>query len=165
MRRNLPLLLLTVRTQIRSSFMPTFRRHRVTEQQWRVIRMLNEQREMGMGKLADACLILRPSIVGIIARMEELGLVRRRADGRDKRRAQISLTPKGQALVDKIVPILSEIYQQLEVTLGKSTLDQLYLILDDVSARLSAHEAGKKTRKTARPRGKVAADAHRMDQA
>ena len=66
--------------------------------------MLSPVTEMGMGKLADACLILRPSIVGIIARMEELGLVRRRADGRDKRRAQISLTPKGQALVATSMP-------------------------------------------------------------
>ncbi len=47
--------------------------------------------------LADDLLIKTHSAVGLITRLVDRGLVRRRASETDRRRVQLSLTPKGEA--------------------------------------------------------------------
>jgi homoprotocatechuate degradation regulator HpaR len=135
-RKNLPLLLLTVREAIRANFQPTLRKYGITEQQWRILRALHEAKLMGVTEIADACLIFRPSIVGIVQRMEEMNLVKRAAVKTDKRRVNISLTPRGKALVNEIMPIFDAIYQQLENAVGAEKLDTLYHVLDDMMTHL-----------------------------
>jgi homoprotocatechuate degradation regulator HpaR len=146
-RRNLPLLLLSVREQVRSHFQPAFREFGISEQQWRILRLLHENGPVGITGIADRCLILRPSIVGIIVRMEDLGLVSRKADAGDKRRIRISLAPKGEALVNKILPLFETIYEDLEAAVGKAQLNQLYRLLEAMTVHLAAYEL-KKNRKT-----------------
>jgi homoprotocatechuate degradation regulator HpaR len=151
-RRNLPLLLLSVREQVRAHFQPTFRRCGITEQQWRILRLLHENRELGITEIADRCLILRPSIVGIIVRMEDLELVGRKADVADKRRVTISLTTRGKTLVGEILPAFETIYHRLEAALGERKLNQLYRLLDDVSDHL-AQDAAENVTAAVRARG------------
>ena len=97
---------------------------------------------MGVTQIADACLILAPSIVGIIPRMETMGLVARKPVAGDRRRANISLTPKGLEMVEQILPRLDVIYQELEDSLGETRLQELFRVLDEVAARLTEVQAG-----------------------
>ncbi|WP_181916970.1 homoprotocatechuate degradation operon regulator HpaR [Paraburkholderia sp. BL27I4N3] len=133
-------LLLTVREQVRSHFQPTFRQFGITEQQWRILRLLDEQNELGMSQIADACLVMRPSILGIVARMEESDLVTRREMTKDefRRRVAVSLTPRGRALVNEIQPIFESIYRKLDAVLGPERLDELYRVLEYTSAHLAS---------------------------
>lgn len=140
-RRNLPLLLLSVREKVRHGFQPVFRQFGITEQQWRILRQLYERHDMGVTQIADACLILAPSIVGIIPRMEALGLVARKPVAGDRRRANISLTPKGTEMVEQILPRLDVIYQELEDSLGQPRMQELFRILDEVGDRLTEVQA------------------------
>ena len=96
---------------------------------------------MGVTQIADACLILAPSIVGIIPRMEALGLVGRKPVAGDRRRANISLTPKGLEMVEQILPKLDVIYQELEDSLGQPLMQELFRVLDSVADRLSDVQA------------------------
>jgi len=58
--------------------------------------------EVTIGFLADR-LILKPhSATGLVDRLEALGLVRREASSADRRRALIALTPKAQALLERL---------------------------------------------------------------
>jgi homoprotocatechuate degradation regulator HpaR len=140
-RRNLPLLLLSVRERVRQPFQPVFRQFGITEQQWRILRQLYERHDMGVTQIADACLILAPSIVGIIPRMETMGLVERKTVATDRRRANISLTPKGREMVEQILPVLEVKYRELEETLGSGRMQTLFEVLDEVDARLAEAHA------------------------
>lgn len=52
-------------------------KHDLTEQQWRVIRILCQQGELESHQLAHQACILKPSMTGVLTRLERDGLVRR----------------------------------------------------------------------------------------
>lgn len=135
-RRNLPLLLLKVRELVRSHFQPTFREYGITEQQWRILRLLDEHPNQSVVEIADECSIMRPSIVGIIARMVEMNLLVREPCKKDRRRAIVNITPEGQKMVEEILPIFEEIYRDIANFVGKEKLDQVFVLLDDFSNRM-----------------------------
>jgi homoprotocatechuate degradation regulator HpaR len=135
--KNLALLLLGVRVKVRAKFKPTLRHFNLTEQQWRILRVLSEKGPLGIGAIGDACLILRPSVIGVISRMEDLDLVVRSPVATDKRRVSIDLTPHGARLVKKILPVLDTHYKDLEKTIGKTRFKELFKILEYVHDTLA----------------------------
>ena len=79
-------------------FRPILKHYGLTDQQWRVIRVLGETAEpLEPGQIAEACNILGPSLTGILKRLAEMQLVRREWSPVDQRRQLVSLTPKGRA--------------------------------------------------------------------
>ena len=92
-RRNLPLLLLHAREAALAHFRPILKRFGLTDQQWRVLRMLSEARDgLEPGQIAEACKIQKPSLTGILSRMAEMKLIDRDRSQLDQRRQRISLT-------------------------------------------------------------------------
>jgi len=68
-------------------FRPLLSRHEITEQQWRVLRLLNEADELDATQLArEACVLLR-SLTRMLKLLEAQGLVKIRRDPKDRRRA------------------------------------------------------------------------------
>src|SRR5215469_1263098 len=55
-----------------------------------------------VGELAVRLQVNHNSAVGLVTRLEELDLVRRYRNGGDRRRVQVALTSKGQALLDRL---------------------------------------------------------------
>ena len=94
---SLPMALHRAREATMAFFRPVLNAAGVTEQQWRVIRVLHERDELESRTLADIACILPPSLTGILARLEGHGLVKRRKDAADQRRLYVSLTALGQA--------------------------------------------------------------------
>lgn len=128
--RNLPMLLLQTREQILTHFRPILNHHGITEQQWRIIRALNEKQSMEPRELCSFCQILSPSLTGILKRMEEMQLIEKKGIPGDKRRLKISLTAQGISLIEKISPLISEQYAYLNAAYGPQVFDQLQNILE-----------------------------------
>lgn len=124
-------MLAQVREAIITPFKPLFHHFDLTEQQWRIIRVLDEQ-EMEPRELCAMCQILSPSMAGILKRMEEADLIKRRGMLSDKRRQIISLTSKSRQLIDKMAPLVNQQYQFIEDAWGKELLDNLYQTLDAI---------------------------------
>jgi homoprotocatechuate degradation regulator HpaR len=136
-RRNLPLVLLHAREAAMAHFRPILKHHGLTDQQWRVIRVLSEAAApLEPGRIADACKILGPSLTGILTRLDEVGLIDRAWSPVDQRRQRVSLTPKGRALVDRMTPLIDRQYGVIEDAIGRETLDAIYDTLDRVTALL-----------------------------
>ena len=99
--RNLPRLLLQARESVMAHTRPSLREHGLSDQQWRVLRVLGENGTVETGRVAREAYILGPSLTGVLARMERDGLIRRERDPADQRRTVVEATPKGQKLVAK----------------------------------------------------------------
>ena len=134
--RNLPRLLLQAREAVMRHTRPSLREHGLSDQQWRVLRVLGEHaREPGgveTGRVAREAYILGPSLTGVLARMERDGLVRRERDPADQRRTVVEATPRGLKLVEKLSHTIEAHYAWMEKSLGKAKLSQLYELLDEV---------------------------------
>jgi homoprotocatechuate degradation regulator HpaR len=132
--RNLPRLLLQAREAVMVHTRPSLREHGLSDQQWRVLRVLGEHGTVETGKVAREAFILGPSLTGVLARMERDGLVRRERDPADQRRTVVEATAKGRKLVDRLSSAIEAHYSWMEKALGKPKLAELYQLLDDVIA-------------------------------
>lgn len=132
--RNLPRLLLQAREALMVRTRPSLREHGLSDQQWRVLRVLGEHGVVETGRVAREATILGPSLTGVLARMERDGLVRRARDPADQRRTVVEATAKGLKMVDRLSGTVEQHYQWLERSLGKQKLAQLYELLDQLIA-------------------------------
>lgn len=148
--RNLPHLLLRGRELLMAHFRPLLTEQGLTEQQWRILRELVEQGPQEPRQLCEACSISSPSIVGVLLRMEELGLVTRERMEHDQRRLRVSLTPRSRQLAKKLVPRIEARYQQLERALGVRSMQEVYDTLDALLARTPEVPAGPAARSSRR---------------
>ena len=130
--RNLPRLLLQAREAVMAHNRPRLREHGLSDQQWRVLRVLGEHGTVETGRVAREAYILGPSLTGVLARMERDGLIRRERDPADQRRTVVEATAKGLRLVDKLSHAVEAHYQFMEQALGKQKLAQLYSLLDEL---------------------------------
>jgi homoprotocatechuate degradation regulator HpaR len=133
--RNLPHLLLRARDTLMAQFRPLLGEYGLTEQQWRIVRELLEQGPQEPRQLCDACSISSPSIVGVLTRMEETGLIARMRMAHDQRRVQVSLTPRSAQIAHELVPRIEARYASLERTLGVKAMQEVYDALDALLAR------------------------------
>jgi homoprotocatechuate degradation regulator HpaR len=124
------LLLLQARERVMGRFRPILNAHGVTEQQWRVVRALNENGPLEPRQIGEMCCISSPSMAGMLSRMEDMKLVDRRRMEQDQRRVLVSLTAKGTAMVEQITPLSEQTYRELESLLGPDFVSTLYEQLD-----------------------------------
>lgn len=130
--RNLPLLLLLARETVISRFRPLLKAHGLTEQQWRILRALVDIGPMEPRQIVRCCGISSPSLTGVLARMDELGLVVRERFDHDARRVRVTLTPDSRQLAQRLAPKIEQLYAELETGMGRDFLQGLYGALDTV---------------------------------
>ncbi|MCW5556787.1 MAG: MarR family transcriptional regulator [Verrucomicrobiae bacterium] len=82
-----------------------FERWEVTPAQFNLLNLLTDAAEgMTQSDLSRELLTHRSNITGLVDRLEERGLVKRRAQADDRRAWRVVLTPAGQRLVEEILP-------------------------------------------------------------
>lgn len=136
MRRNLPLLMLQAREQVIGRFRPLLNANGVTEQQWRIVRLLLDTGPLEPRHIGDACHLSSPSLAGVLTRMEQTGWVRRRRLAHDQRRVLVSLTAQSRALAARLAPQIDAVYAQIEARLDSELTAQLYKVLDQIIEKL-----------------------------
>ena len=136
--RNLPRLLLEAREAVMQHTRPSLREHGLSDQQWRVLRVLGEHAGdpagVETGRVAREALLLGPSLTGVLTRMERDGLIGRARCPLDARRTVVRATQAGLKLVATLSETIESHYQWMEAQLGKERLAQLYGLLDGVIA-------------------------------
>jgi homoprotocatechuate degradation regulator HpaR len=130
--RNLPLLMLQAREHVIGHFRPILNAHGITEQQWRIVRVLLDAGPLEPREIGEMCRLSSPSLAGVLARMEEMGLVNRERVAQDQRRVRVSLTARSRALASRMAPQIEAVYARVERALGKEFCRQLYDALDEL---------------------------------
>jgi homoprotocatechuate degradation regulator HpaR len=136
--RNLPRLLLEAREAVMLHTRPSLREHGLSDQQWRVLRVLGEHaHESGgveTGRVATEAFLLGPSLTGVLARMERDGLIERQRCPQDARRTVVRATATGLAKVQALSETIEAHYSWMAEHLGSSQLTALYSLLDQLIA-------------------------------
>ncbi|WP_448116834.1 homoprotocatechuate degradation operon regulator HpaR [Mesorhizobium amorphae] len=124
--------LLRAREVIMAHFRPMLARHDITEQQWRVLRVLAETGPLEATELAGRASILPPSLTRIIKALEERRLITRNRVKDDGRRALLAITPSGVALIEDLAPERIAIYEAIEGRYGAEQYEQLLDMLESL---------------------------------
>ncbi|EBS2694228.1 homoprotocatechuate degradation operon regulator HpaR [Salmonella enterica subsp. enterica serovar Newport] len=135
MHESLTIALLQARETAMGFFRPILKSHNLTEQQWRIIRILADSRSVDFHELACKTCILRPSLTGILSRMERDGLIFRLKPVNDQRKLYVSLTRQGQTLYDRAVVQVEEGYRTIESAFSQEKMEQLTALLDELIAQ------------------------------
>ena len=138
-RQSLPIMLLRAREAVMARFRPMLHEIDVTEQQWRVLRVLDEAGELDVSTVAHRAAILPPSLTRILKSLKEKGHVTIRRDRDDGRRSLAALTEQGRALILGAAPDSAAIYAEIAAAYGAERLDTL---MGEIDALIGALQDG-----------------------
>ncbi|MDN7919306.1 MarR family transcriptional regulator [Burkholderia gladioli] len=116
-----------VREALLAPIRPILNEYSLTEQQWRILWLLESEAEQGLEavKIAKQCCILQPSLTRILERLERDGLITRKQLDSGVRGAKIQLTVRSQSLIARVQPRLESQYQAIERQIGLEKLRDL----------------------------------------
>lgn len=126
--------LIQAREALMTQFRPILNNAGITDQQWRIIRLLAENGTLDFKDLANQACILRPSLTGILTRLEKVGYVVRLKPSNDQRRVYLKLTGEGEKLHRTTCDQVDARYDVIESVLSKDKLKQLQSLLGELSA-------------------------------
>lgn len=135
-RRNLPLMMLQAREHVIAHFRPVLNANGITEQQWRIVRLLLDTGPLEPHQIGELCRLSSPSLAGVLSRMEQIGFVRRKRLPDDQRRVHVSLTPRSRALASRMAPRIEAVYAHIEELMGEEFSTAFYRALDDLIVKL-----------------------------
>ncbi len=132
--RALPIALLRARETVMAPIRDMLNNIQLTEQKWRILRVLDEFGEMEQSAISkEACLLL-PSLTRILRAMEADGQITRRQDSQDKRRSMVKITDTGRGILTENLPTSLAIYDRIEEQMGQDKLDELLDLLEELQA-------------------------------
>ena len=129
-RRSVPIALIRAREAVMAHFRPLLAQRGYTEQQWRVLRVLDEFGPLDPTQLADKAALLMPSLTRILKTLEQKGAVIRKRDPDDGRRALILITPKALKTIETSLPGTNAAYDDIETQFGAENMQELLALLD-----------------------------------
>jgi homoprotocatechuate degradation regulator HpaR len=131
---SLPLQLIRARDTAMEYFRPLLAENDITEQQWRIMRILDIKGKIDFTTLSRESCILSPSLTGVIRRLEKLDYVEKKKSVYDGRKFNISLTCEGQQLVERLHPNIKMQYTYLRARIGEDKYTQLVNLLEEFTA-------------------------------
>ncbi len=120
---------------------PVLHAHDLTEQQWRVMRVVAENGQSDATSIAERSYILAPSLTRILRNLADKGILQTTRDVRDGRRMLIDLTPEGEALIQTVSPQTYEIFEKMRARVGTEKWEQLIALLDEVREEIEQMDA------------------------
>lgn len=132
--KTLPMMLHRTLDSVMPLYRKVFKQHKISEQQWRILRALSDTNGCTSADLAAITLLPKPSMVGIVDRMESKGLLIRERSREDRRKVYIRLTQQGLIMQAKLIPQIDEVYSKMinhcDPTQWATMIDTLQVIID-----------------------------------
>ena len=140
-KKNKEIHLLGILREARSAhkqrLQPILRELDLTEDQWRVLKVLSknaENSDLGLDakSITQQTGIVAPSLSGVLSRMERDGLINRSKSEIDARFTFIKSTPLGKEKLNIFAKIVQNYYSALEESMGEEKTNQLYQLLNEL---------------------------------
>jgi homoprotocatechuate degradation regulator HpaR len=154
--QTLAMLLLLAREAVMQRWRPFLNEHRLTDQQWRVIRALREVDSLEIIELGKRCCIHPASLSRILPKLAADGIVTRYTNSADQRRVIMSLSKEGRRLVDDLLVVGAPIHAELGRDIGEERLVRIQEALRELPALLAESKPSRVSaaapRRTVKPR-------------
>lgn len=128
--RAVPMVLLRAREAVMQHFRPVFGEVGITEQQWRVLRVVCEAGTIDASTLASRACLLPPSLTRMLKLLEERKWLAVKRDASDGRRIIIASTIEGRDFVNQFAPRAAAVYAKLVSAFGAEQVAQLVDLLN-----------------------------------
>ena len=130
--RSLPIALLRARETVMAPIREMLADAGVTEQQWRVLGVLQETGPLDGTELANRASLLAPSLTRITQTLQSKDFVSREGSQTDRRRQMFAITRQGRNLLDRYRDQALTIANATEARLGTEKLNLLLDLLGEL---------------------------------
>jgi homoprotocatechuate degradation regulator HpaR len=130
--RSLPIALLRARERVMGPLRAMLVSAEVTEQQWRVLRVLQERGPLDPTRIAEQAVLLLPSLTRILQKLEEKGYLSRQQDKTDRRKQIVRITPSGAALIEANIDASIALLEQVRTRMGADRYEALLDLLNEL---------------------------------
>ena len=113
-----------------------FKHTGLTQARWIVLLQLSQAGAMSQRELAERIGVEGPTLVRALDKLEDQGLVARRAGGDDRRVKEINLTDAAGPVLDEITRISTELRRALLADVPAKDLATAWRVLKAISDRL-----------------------------
>ncbi|UAB88716.1 homoprotocatechuate degradation operon regulator HpaR [Ruegeria sp. SCSIO 43209] len=127
--RSLPIALLRARERVMGPIRGVLTDAGVTEQQWRVLRVLQEEGPQEPTQIAERACLLLPSLTRILKKLEDSKLIMRRPDTKDRRRQIVEISENGLQIIDANLAEMLELAEHTRSLLGAEQHEKLLDLL------------------------------------
>ena len=112
----------------------------VTEQQWRVLRILDESGPMEPTRIADKACLLLPSLTRILQKLEGKRMIERQPDSADRRKQVVRISRIGQELIADNLEESLALIAQVRNRMGAEKYERLLDLLNELDEREPSDE-------------------------
>ena len=130
---SLPIVLLRARESVMAPIRKMLSHSDVTEQQWRILRVLLEHGASDAKSVAERACLLFPSLTRMAIAMETRGLISRKPDETDGRRLVLTITAKGRQVIESNLCEAVQIADDFKAKLGPDEYRRLIGLLQKLS--------------------------------
>ena len=127
---------------IMPAYRELFARYDLTEQQWRILRVLWSSQKVTSIELSNRTLLPPPSLVGIIDRLEKKGLVSRLRSVEDRRVVYVQPTASGRELEKKVAPQVTAIHARIREAVSVDAWCAMEDTLQQIGDAMARGETG-----------------------
>ena len=130
--RSLPIALLRARERVMGPIRGMLSDVDVTEQQWRVLRVLEEAGPLEPTRIAERSCLLLPSLTRILQKLEEKRMIRRRRDPGDRRKQIVDISDAGEAVIAANLENSIALMQKIRDQMGSDRFEALLDLLNEL---------------------------------
>ncbi len=134
---NLGTMVADVSHLMRRAFDERARSSGLSRPQWRVLTMLRRHEGINQGGLAELVEVEPITLCRMVDRLQEAGLVERRADPADRRAWRLHLTDKASALLEEMRPMAFSLFDDAMTGLDPAERSDLFRMLERIRTNLS----------------------------
>ncbi len=104
----------------------------LTEQQWRVLRVVQEDGPIDPTQIADKACLLLPSLTRILQKLEEKQLISRARDKEDRRRQVVRIAPAGEKVIADNIEASLDLMNRTRAKMGAERYEALLDLLNEL---------------------------------
>ncbi|SDC76658.1 homoprotocatechuate degradation operon regulator HpaR [Ruegeria marina] len=130
--RSLPIALLRARERVMGPIRAILADVGITEQQWRVLRVLEEEGPQDPTRIAEQACLLLPSLTRILQKLEEKELITRQPDPQDRRKQIVSITASGTRIIRENLGASLAVFDAIRANMGPDRFETLLDLLNEL---------------------------------
>jgi len=130
--RSLPIALLRARERVMGPIRALLSDVDLTEQQWRVLRVVQESGAIDPTQIAEQACLLLPSLTRILQKLEDKQLISRARDEHDRRKQVITITAAGEAIIHDNLEASLALVAETRAKMGEERYEALLDLLNEL---------------------------------
>lgn len=130
--RSLPIALLRARERVMGPIRTLLSDVDITEQQWRVLRVVQESGAIDPTQIAEQACLLLPSLTRILQKLEDKKMISRARDQLDRRKQVITITPSGEAVIADNLEASLALVAETRAKMGEDRYEALLDLLNEL---------------------------------